>query len=352
MACDYCFYKNGEAHHRGVMSEQTASSIVDAAFAYAAGPVHFAFQGGEPTLAGLDFFRKFVALAEKANVRNLPLSWSIQTNGLEPTQEMCSFFAAKKFLVGVSLDGCESVHNKFRHTVFGENSFDRVLSGIGLYREAGADVNVLTVVTGELCRNFSAVWDFLAGTDLPCVQFITCLDGDAGCFHGCSPTVEEFGDFLVNSFRAWKKHIRAEDYISVRYFDNLIAACLGAPGELCSSAGRCTNQLVVEADGSVYPCDFYVEPKYCIGNIRSDGVEKLLASLAADKFISSRPESPGRCRSCRWFSLCRSGCRREFDTTGKTLYCNAYKRFFKECEKDVLEVSNLVRQGKIKTERV
>lgn len=334
------------------MLPATAENLVRKVFDYADADVSFAFQGGEPTLAGTEFYRFFVSCVEKENKKKLPVYYSVQTNGLDPDPELCRFFAEKKFLVGISLDGTSFLHDRYRKTSCGAGSYDSVLKGIETYRSAGADVNILTVVTDELAKNTDAAWNALADLGLPCLQFILCLENEGSEKHGCSPSVEEYGDFLIAAFDKWKAHIDRGDYISVRQFDNMISAALGYPCELCSSAGRCTNQLVCESDGSVYPCDFYVDGKYFEGNINSCGIYGLLNSKGAEKFISERAELPADCLKCRWGALCRGGCRREFDRGGKTVYCQSYRRFFKEREKALADIISLVRMGKIKTDRV
>ncbi|MBE6938461.1 MAG: SPASM domain-containing protein [Ruminococcaceae bacterium] len=351
MECGYCFYRGLPGHNRGVMSLSTAQNIVDAVFDEASGSVSFAFQGGEPTLAGVDFFRAFSGLVKKANVRGLPVSFSLQTNGIVADEELCSFFAREKYLIGISLDGCAEVHDRHRK-LNGGATFDKVKAGIDAYRRAGAEVNILTVVTGDLCNNIDRCWRVLADMGLPCLQFILCLEGQDGYTHGCAPTPGEYGRFLVRSFDLWMGHIRAGDYISVRLFDNLVAGVLGYPCELCSQAGICTNQLVVEADGSVYPCDFYVTEENCLGNINRECLLALINSPVGREFVGSRPSSKNACGNCRWFSLCRGGCRREFGSGEKTAWCKAWKHFFASREDELLLVADLVRRGLIKTERI
>ena len=352
MACRYCFYRGDSGHNRGVMSKSTVEALVRSVFEYANADVNFAFQGGEPTLAGVDFFRFFVSCVEKENKKGLPVMWSVQTNGLEPSGELCKFFAEKGFLVGVSLDGTRLIHDKYRKTSCGNGSYDKVLEGIKAYRDAGVDVNILTVVTRELAKNTDAAWDALEKLGLPCLQFILCLENRDGARHGCSPSVAEYGDFLIAAFDKWKSHIDRGDYISVRQFDNIVSAALGYPCELCSSAGKCSNQLVCESDGSVYPCDFYVDEEFFEGNICKVGIGELLDSSGARKFLSERKAPSEDCLKCQWAFLCRGGCRREFDDLGKTRYCKAYKRLFEERGSEFANVITLLKAGKIKSKRV
>ncbi len=348
MSCDYCFYKNHPGHERGVMTRDTVDALVKAAFEYATAPVSFAFQGGEPSLAGLEFYEYFLNAVKRENRSSLPVYWSIQTNGYKPDKSFCEFIAENKFLVGISLDGHGALHNAFRHSVSGEDTYSEVLRGIDAYRRAGAEVNILSVVTAEMCREPGFVWRELEKLGLPCLQFIPCLDSPGG--ENYSPTSEQYENFLVKTFDCWTEHIRRGDYISVRLFDNFISLALGYPCELCSSAGGCTNQFVVEADGSVYPCDFYVEDRYFLGNVGNSSVDEL--NRAASCFIESRPKIPDGCRKCRWKTFCGGGCRRELNSEGKFRYCRAYENFFARREAVICEIAKLAKKGQIKSVRM
>ncbi|MGN1451336.1 MAG: radical SAM protein [Eubacteriales bacterium] len=348
MRCSYCFYQNGAGHERGKMTRGTAEMLVKRVFEYADGPVSFAFQGGEPTLAGVGFYRDFYEAVRQSNTRGLPVEWSIQTNGLELDGEFAAFLAEKRFLVGLSLDGPAEIHDRHRRDAAGKGTFARAASTAELLKKSGADFNILAVVTTELCRKTEKVWNALVKRGFPCIQFILCLENSEGELHGCAPDADEYYSFLHTAFRLWTRAIRRGEYVSVRMFDNIVSAALGRPPELCSMTGRCTNQLVIEADGSAYPCDFYVDEKYRTGNICTDGISGLLNSEAAARFTAERP-SALECLECRWRGVCGGGCRREFDLSGKTAYCGAVKRFLDESEGEIMEIAGMAASGSIRS---
>ena len=346
LACRYCVYR-GEGHARGRMSDETADALIRRALDGADGAA-FAFQGGEPTLAGPDFFRRFAEKAERI-AAGRPLDWSIQTNGTAVDDEFAAFLAEKRFLVGVSLDGPPELHDRARPDGAGNGSAAAALDAARRLRRAGADVNVLTVVTGETCRRAEEVWAWLTGQGFGFLQFILCLENDAAP-HGCSPTEEEYAGFLIRTFSLWKAAVDRGAYVSVRYFDNVVGAILGAPPELCPLTGRCTAGLVVEADGSVYPCDFYVDETWRMGNVRDESVAALLASDGARRFAASRPGPDAGCAACRWRRLCGGGCRREFRPGGtRSAWCGAYRRFFETCIGGLTEVAAAAAAGRIRS---
>lgn len=347
MRCGYCFYRDEENHARGVMQESTARALIKNVFAHARRGAAFAFQGGEPTLAGLTFFERFVSMVDAANPKRLPVSYAIQTNGLSLDEPMARFFAQRGFLVGLSLDGTKELHDKYRKTVTGEGSFERVLRAEALLRAAGAEFNILTVVTKNLCRQAKKVYAYYQKQGFSFQQFILCLEPAEGPRHGLAPTNAEYARFLIDLFDAWHADWDSGAYRSVRYFDNLVRLCLGQPAELCSLRGHCSNQLIIESDGSCYPCDFYVDEQYRLGNIAEEPIARLMESEAAKRFLREGCAAPdAECTACRWFALCRGGCRRERFGGAKTAYCGAYRRFFEACGDKIAGIAAELRAGR------
>lgn len=329
LSCRYCFYRSGE-HARGIMDDSVARTLVRRAFAYADGSVAFAFQGGEPTLAGLPFFERFVALCREYNVRSLPVSFSMQTNGLLLDDAFCAFLAGNGFLTGLSFDGTPELNDSLRG-----RSAD-VLAAAGRLSRAGADFNVLTVVSSELASRGAEVYDSLAGAGFGFLQFIPCLPPAGGGFgEGFAPSPAAYGSFLCDIFDRWYADWKRGKYVSIRYFDNLVNIILGRGAEMCSLHGRCSNQLVVESDGSVYPCDFFVDETHRLGSI-SDGILRL--SSAASGFTAAEP-LPEHCKGCRFTRLCMGGCRRERGLSGATELCGGLRAFFAHSEKRLLAVA-------------
>ena len=346
MRCGYCFYRDGEHHARGVMPESVARALIENVFTHARRGVSFAFQGGEPMLAGQGFYERFVSMVEAANTKRLPVFYAIQTNGVSIDAAAARFFARQRFLVGLSLDGTSELHDRHRRMVTGEGSFERVMRAATLLRTAGAEFNILTVVTKDLCRQAEKVYAYYKRQGFSFQQFILCLEALDGPRHGMAPSNAEYARFLIDLFSAWYADWKKGVYISIRYFDNLVRLCLGQSAELCSLRGYCSNQLVVESDGSCYPCDFYVDEQYRLGNIAAESLERLVESETLARFLREGHGEPDReCAACWYFGLCRGGCRRERFGGSRTVYCGAYRRFFSECADKITEIADSLRTG-------
>ena len=266
MRCRYCFYED-EASNRtqasmGVMTQETADLLIREAIDAVDfnGRLNFAFQGGEPTVAGLDFFRHFVAEVSVRNTRHIPVSYSIQTNGLALNEEWAAFLAQNRFLVGVSLDGDKALHDEFRIDAAGKGTWTRVRQNITMLQRAGVELNLLCVVTKRCAKSAVRVYHALQKTGVEFLQFIPCLD-PLGMPRGCMPyslLPEDYGTFLCALFDEWYRDWSTGHYTSVRLFDDYVHLAMGLPAGTCSTSGSCGAYFVVEADGSVYPCDFYV----------------------------------------------------------------------------------------------
>ena len=339
MRCRYCFYEdvaeNRAQKSLGLMTPETAEALIQAGFAYAGpgGNVHFLFQGGEPTLAGLDFFRTFVRTARTLCPTGTTATFSIQTNGQRLCLEWADFFRVNGFLVGSSLDGTKTLHDRHRWDISGAGTWDKTVQSLALLSQAGVETNLLCVVTGDAAKAPRQVWDSLRKLGDHPLQFIPCLDPLDGP-RGAMPwslTPQAYGGFLKSIFDCWFSELSRGIYVSVRFFDDLLRLIAGMPPGSCASNGRCGGYLAVEADGSLYPCDFYVLDHWRIGNIRDMTVAGALASPVMKRFLAEGEKRPAACGACAYAPLCRGGCRRDF-TDGQTgrenYFCPAYKAFF------------------------
>lgn len=339
LRCTYCFYAD-EAQSRsvpnyGLMSGDTSRILIEKAMGAASGSVAFLFQGGEPTLAGLDFFRSFLRDAEVRRPRDLSVHYAIQTNGTLLDEDWCRFLAENHILVGLSLDGSRDCHDRFRRDGLDKGTFDRVLRAARMLEKAGAEYNVLTVVTGYLARHIQSAFSFFCKNNFRYQQYIPCLDPLEGRRGGqdWSLTPERYEAFLKRLFDLWYRELEQGRYWSVRYFDNLLQMLRGRPPEQCSLCGVCSPQYLVEADGSVYPCDFYGLDRYRLGNVTADSWEDLDRTREQTGFIAQSMPVPEKCGQCRWYPLCRNGCRRDRlpaadGGPGLNYYCPAYAGFF------------------------
>lgn len=352
LACRYCFYHdeqlNRETFSYGFMSEETLEIMTKKALEHARGQCTFGFQGGEPTLRGLDFFRRAVELQKKYNVHNVRIMNAIQTNGMLIDDEWAAFLGENRFLVGLSLDGGKDVHDLNRLDPEGKGTFNRVLRAAQKLAARQVEFNVLTVVTGRTADSIAGIYSFYRRSNLLYQQYIPCLDplGE----RGASPwalTPEKYGKFLKTLFDLWYRDVTSGRFIYIRYFENLLGMLLGRPPESCGLSGQCVIQNVVEADGSVYPCDFYCLDEWKLGNIREHSFRELSQCETAKRFLSEGRSLAEDCKACDLGPICRGGCRRDREHAGGNYFCPAYKEFFPYALPRLQELARAVRREEI-----
>lgn len=334
MRCQYCFYADVAANRAvpsyGLMDLDTLELTIRRALEFAEGHCTFAFQGGEPTLAGLAFFHEAVALQAKHNARHIPIYNTIQTNGLAITDEWADFFREHKFLVGLSLDGDASIHNDLRPDAAGKGTYNRVVQAATCLARHHVAYNILCVVTKPVALHGTRVYGQLKRHRH--LQFIPCIDD----FHGTGPlslTPDIYLRFLKATFDAYYHDFMQGQYVSIRTFDNYVRLLLGHPPESCAMNGQCACTPVVESNGGVFPCDFYVLDAWYLGNLRDEPLNVVLTSPRAQDFVASSLKPDPQCIRCEWYGLCRGGCRRDreipgADGLGRNRFCDAYKAFF------------------------
>ncbi len=318
-----------------MMREETIETIVKKFLAYAEGSCTFGFQGGEPTLAGLDFFRKVVELEKEHNTKQLVIHNALQTNGTLIDDEWASFFTENRFLVGISLDGHESLHNLYRKDAEGNGTFSRVMKGIEALKRNKTEFNILTVVTAQTAKHIKEAYAFFMREGLTYQQYIPCLEpleeSSGTRKHTLTPKL--YARFLKDLFDVWYKDRSAGRFVYNRYFENLAGLLLGHRAESCDMKGMCSIQYAIEADGSVFPCDFYMLDGYRIGSIMEDSLETIDDNRERMGFIEQSAQLPEQCYRCGWLGLCRGGCRRNRVQTntsdsGLNRYCTSYKEAF------------------------
>ena len=339
LRCKYCFYydemQNRETVNYGIMSLETLEAAVKRTLEFADGECGFAFQGGEPTLAGLDFFKELIRLENAYNHKGVHISNAIQTNGYRLDEEWAAFLAENHFLVGLSLDGIKHTHDALRKTADGSASFEAVMKTVDLFNRYHVEYNILTVVNRLTAAKAEKIYAFYAKNHFHYLQFIACLDplGEPAGGRDYSLTPEAYGDFLIKLFDLWYLDLQKGEQPYIRQFENYIALLMGYEPESCEQKGHCSIQFVVEADGSVYPCDFYVLDRYRMGNFKENTVEELAGNGRATGFVEDSLKPDPECKTCPYGMLCGGGCRRNRETgadgsLGKNCFCAAYKRFF------------------------
>ena len=339
LRCRYCFYAdvtdNRALKSHGIMSESTLEAVVKNALSEAGDSCVFGFQGGEPTLAGLDFYRTLIRLEARYNTKNIKISHAIQTNGMLIDDAWAQFLAENRFLVGLSIDGGKQVHDALRPDPQGKGTHSRCIQAARRLSRCKAEYNILSVVTRQLAAHPDKAYRFYKQQDFRHIQFIPCLDGlnEQYGAHPYSLDAEGYGRFLCRVFDLWYEDFVKDDYYSIRGFDNYIYMLAGYPAENCAMNGVCTAYPLVEADGGVYPCDFYAVDEYRLGSVHTDSFSEMLAGGTAQAFVKPSFSVPPVCRVCEYYVICRGGCRRdrvlkEDGSLGLNRYCESYKMFF------------------------
>ncbi len=352
MCCKYCFYMD-ELKHRAectlsCMSEAVMKKVIMETLQFAENTCTYVFQGGEPTLAGLDFYKKWLEYEKVHNVNQVHIYHSIQTNGLLLDDQWCDFLKENRFLVGISLDGIQELHDEYRRNRSGNGTFQNVIKNIERCKARGIDFNILTVVTNQLALQIEDVYRFYKEQGFQYQQYIACLDpldmelGQQQ--YSLQPDI--YGEFLIKLFRLWKADFLAGEGVSIRLFENYLCILLGMPIESCEQRGVCGCQTVIEADGSVYPCDFYAIDEYKIGSLAFEDMQSVERRRRQKKFIEASLNHSESCKECRYFRLCRGGCRRHRDGVGDlqghNIFCSSYRIFFDACLNELLQFAEML----------
>ncbi len=348
LRCRYCFYED-ESENRsqkcyGIMTTDTMDRILESAVdASAKGAViSLGFQGGEPTLAGLDFYRHLIQEEKKYPDRRF--AHSIQTNGYVIDDEWAAFLGQNRFLVGISIDGYKELHDINRINASGEGSFDRVRANLENLKRHNVAFNALCVVTKQATQKPHRVYNRLKDMGFSYLQFIACLDpiGKERGKESYSLLPDDYGKFLCAIFDNWYRDWKEGRYTSVRQFDDYIHLMTGVAPSSCAASGQCSSTLIAEADGSLYPCDFYVLDDWNLGNIKDVSIAQALSSEKAISFIRDYGKRPGECKSCTWLPICHGGCKRDItfsDGNAENYFCPSFKFFFEYASERLEEIA-------------
>ena len=347
--CAYCYYRESleGTRVRRRIEPRLLETFIPQYMAYVAdvGVASFAWQGGEPTLAGLPFFERVVALQARHARPKTTISNALQTNGLLLNDEWGAFLKTYNFLVGVSVDGPRELHDRLRTAKSGRGSFDLVMRGVDVLRRHGVQFNVLCVLGPHNVERPRELMRFYREQGFSHVQFIPCMD-----FQAMEPekppvfqiTAEQYGAFLRDAFDEW--YAEGGPRISVRIFDNFLQSHLGVPNDSCVHADSCDAGIVVEYNGDAYPCDFYVHPRWKLGNVVEQPLRDVLYSPIRADFIRQKRPLPPACQACEWLSVCKSGCPRNRADGGPDYFCASYKAFFPHADERLRSLTARIEQ--------
>ncbi len=268
------------------------------------------FQGGEPTLAGLAWFRRF---AEKVDAWGsaVKVNYALQTNGVLLDDQWCQFLAERKFLVGISMDAMPKCHNGCRVDADGKGTYRQVEAAVKCMRKWGVEFNVLCTLTSQVARHPQQVWSWICENDFRYVQFTPCLDAldDPGkSVYALHP--KRFASFYKTLFEYWYGNFRLGKYRSIKLFDDIVNLLAYGLPTACGIHGKCQCQMVVESDGSAYPCDFYCMDAYRLGSLTENSVTELHDSERAKAFLTRPRQRAKICGDCPYALFCGGGCHR------------------------------------------
>ncbi|TAJ45467.1 anaerobic sulfatase maturase [Methanofollis fontis] len=357
LRCTYCFYlqkaglyPDGTFRMSDAVLESYIRQVIDA---HRSPLVTVAWQGGEPTLMGLDFFERAMEIQQRYRRGGTAIQNTIQTNGTLLDDSWAGFFRRHQFLVGISIDGPEEVHDAFRVDRAGRPTFGRAMTGLSLLRKHGVEHNILTCIHAANQERPLEVYRFLrdeAGGRH--IQFIPVVErrGTAGVsVHSVGP--EPFGRFLNTIFDEWVRHDVGS--VFVQNFEAALAAWAGIPPGTCVSAPVCGTAPVLEHNGDVYVCDHYADPAHRLGNIMQTPLSNLMASPMRAAFGRSKLTGlPDYCRRCRVRFACNGGCPKDRFLTcpdgeaGLNYLCRGYRIFFTHIDAPMrFMAENLRRNG-------
>jgi uncharacterized protein len=317
--CAYCYYLSKERLYPGSRFRMSDALLEEYTRQYIeAQPVPevtFAWQGGEPTLMGLDFFRRAIEFQQKYRRPGMHIHNALQTNGVTLDEAWCRFFREHNFLVGISLDGPRDLHDAYRVDKGGQPTFERVMAGLELLKKHGVEFNVLTTVHEANAGHPLEVYRFLrdeAGAGF--IQFIPIVerDNETGFQEGeevsaRSVTGCQYGDFLIAIFDEWVRQDVGRVFVQI--FDAALAAWLGQRPGLCIFEETCGTALVMEHNGDLYACDHFVEPPHKLGNIQEIPLAEMVGSESQQQFgLAKRDTLPRYCRECQVRFVCNGGC--------------------------------------------
>ncbi|MGA9628105.1 MAG: anaerobic sulfatase maturase [Bryobacteraceae bacterium] len=331
--CAYCFYLDRQADPYHAlparrMSLETLERLVDTYLFYSYPHSVFAFQGGEPTLAGLRFFTKLVEFEKQYGRDGQTVANSLQTNALLLDQNWCDLFRAYDWLLGVSLDGPEAVNDLYRVDKQGRGSWKRVIQSVELLQKNNLEFNILCVLSQANVGRPQELYRFFRGLGIGHLQFIPLAEFDPRGNPPISP--QQYGRFLCDLFDLWWPDRRK---VRIRLFDNIAEALAGQKPGNCTMHETCDSYVVVEYNGDVYPCDFFVESSWKLGNMVLDSWPEIARRTRRFTFAAKKTLAHPECQACQYRSICHGGCPKlRHGPHGRfedlDYFCQAYKMIF------------------------
>ncbi len=361
--CEYCFFLSKEMLYPGSrfrMAEELLETYIKQLLeSHRTQEVTVGWQGGEPTLMGLEFFQKSIEIQKKHKKPFQTIQNTMQTNGTKLDDEWCRFFKENNFLIGISIDGPREIHDSYRVDKGGKGTFDQVIRGLDYLKKHQVEFNILTTVHANNGDHPLEVYRFFRDDlEAEYIQFIPIVerDNELGYQQGNKVTSrsvkgDQYGRFLIAIYDEWVRNDVGRVYVQL--FDVALNAWVGAPPSLCVFSPTCGNALALEHNGDLYSCDHFVEPDYLIGNIKEQHMIELVASPQQRKFGQDKLDTlPQYCRECEVRFVCHGGCpKNRFILTpdgepGLNYLCSGYRPFFNHIDETMKSMASLYQQGR------
>jgi len=335
--CRYCFYKDrapelgrGRQRMSDEVLEKLIKDYIELRFPFSC----FSWQGGEPTLMGLGFYKKAVELQKKYGRPGQLVSNALQTNAILLDEKWYRFLHDNKFLLGISIDGPKEFHDYYRLDHSGGGTFDKVIKAIETCKKHKVEFNALILLNNKNVVRPDELFDFFVEQGIKYLQFISCVETDpaAGEILDFSITPQQYGEFLCRIFDRWVAY--GPEKLSIRSFDSILSFCAGGTHTVCTFDRLCSSYIVVEHTGDCFCCDFFVEPKWRLGNIFETPIQKLAAGSKKRIFARAKQNLCNKCLLCRYLDVCRGGCMKDRAALDagqwnrESYFCESYKRFF------------------------
>jgi serine-type anaerobic sulfatase-maturating enzyme len=351
LRCEYCFYIDhldyAGPDNKPVMSDNTLEMMIANYMKIPMAEYSFAWQGGEPTILGIEFFKKVVNIQKKYATPNAVITNALQTNATLIDKPMADFFAKYNFLLGVSLDGPKEYHDKYRLTVSGDTTHNKVMQGINYMRQAKVEFNILCLINSNNVKNPAELYKYYREKGFNYLQFIPCVEyDDKGDLTPYSITGNQWGDFLCKIFDIWfRKDTRR---VSIRHFDSVLNYLVKGIYTQCTMDKDCRQYFVVEYDGGIFPCDFFVNKDLQLGSISTSSWEEALENPLYEKFGRGKSEWNKICNNCTWLRLCHGDCQKmrgpHAEPDALSALCDGWKMFYKHTIDRFIKLANTIKE--------
>ncbi len=343
LKCTYCYYR-GVSPRSGAVRSLGLDRLEPGLTQWLSkGPaqVNISFQGGEPTLVGIKWFEALFAMVRSCCRSDQQVNFALQTNGLQFDKAWTELLKAHSVLVGLSIDGPQSVHDFYRRDLNDRGSFERVRQAAQLLMTEGVEVNAIVLLNDRNVSDGPGLYEFFKGQNFDWLQFIPCVEWDEqGKLRPFCVSAESYARFLLDVFEAW--YPADVGKVFVRYFESVLLKIAGVGGGMCYLQGYCDPGLTVEHDGSVYGCDHFARPQWRLGEIDELGWAQWDTHPIYMQFGRHKAELPKACLSCTFLPVCGGGCQKHrIGGQGLNVLCPAYKQFF---EKNIGRMEGVVKR--------